>query len=216
MDNHLRLNLRKTMMRTRPVTGFSFVHVAFSLILLCAVPATTFADELIFNVGGGPQIGSDVSGGGSRQTNHTIGVDYNFYRHERSSRSSFVIGASYTYLGTNTDSNDSIHALSVYPQLSMYPSAGSWVHKLIPGNGEPFFYVRALGPTYISSNQLGNRRQAKHFAFQAQLGVGATYRLGSDQQASFAIAWKHFSNANLFDDNDGIDLPIVLTFGVTF
>ena len=203
-------------MRNRPHERPLFKRRIVGAIAVCSFFASVQADELIFNVGGGPQLGSDASGSGSRQTNHTIGVDYNFYRYERSPRSSLVIGASYTYLGTNTDTNDRIHALSVYPQLSMYPSETSWVHKLIPGDGQPFFYVRALGPTYLSSNQLGSRKQAKHFAFQAQLGIGATYRLKSDQQASFAIAWKHFSNANLYNENDGIDLPIVLTFGVTF
>ena len=202
-------------MRNSPQRSNHLTHCLSGVVMMCCT-VSTYADELIFNFGGGSQVGSDVSGNGSRQTNYTVGVDYNFYRYERSERSSFVIGASYTYLGTNTDSNDQIHAVSIYPQLSMYPTAESWVNNLVPGNGEPFFYVRALGPSYISANQLGERRQANHFAFQAQLGIGATYRLKGDQQASFAIAWKHFSNANLYDDNDGIDLPIVLTFGVTF
>jgi lipid A 3-O-deacylase len=201
-------------MQNKPQRNYPTRFLSGVVMMCCSVAIQ--ADELIFNFGGGPQVGSDVSGNSSRQTNYTVGVDYNFYHYERSERSSFVIGASYTYLGTNTDNNDQIHAVSIYPQLSLYPSVESWVNKLVPGNGAPFFYVRALGPSYISANQLGSRRQANHFAFQAQLGIGATYRLKSDQQASFAIAWKHFSNANLYDDNDGIDLPIVMTFGVRF
>ena len=203
-------------MRNSPASIRILFQIVAGMFAVTLPGSSVLANELIFNIGGGPQVGSDVSDSGSRQTNHTIGVDYDFYRFQRSARSSFVIGVSYTYLGSNADTFDRIHALSVYPQLSMYPSAESWVNRLVPGNGEPFFYVRALGPSYISDNQLGSRRQAKHFAFQAQIGVGASFRLKSEQQVNVSIAWKHFSNANLFKDNDGIDLPVVLTFGVTF
>ena len=173
------------------------------------------ADELHVNFGGGPQLGSDGRGGGS-QVNHTAGIDYSFYRKDRSPRSSFIIGVSYTYMGTNSTEFDRIHALTIYPQLSMYPTPESWVHSLVPGDGKPFFYVRALGPSYISANRLGDRRQANHFAFQAQVGVGALYQLKNDRLLSVSLAWKHFSNANLFSEDDGIDLPLVLSFGVRF
>jgi len=178
--------------------------------------STALADEFHLTLGGGPQIGSDASGEGDSQVNATVGLDYSFYRYDRSERSSFVFGVSYTYMGANSSEFDRIHALSVYPQLSLYPSAGSWVHSLVPGGGQPFFYVRALGPSYISANRLGDRRQANNFAFQAQLGIGATFRLRNDKRALVSIAWKHFSNANLFSENDGIDLPVVLSVGVRF
>jgi len=31
-----------------------------------------------------------------------------------------------------------------------------------------------------------------------------------------ALSRKHFSNANLFDNNDGIDFPIMLNIGIKF
>ena len=188
--------------------------LGLALLLICSGPVR--ADELNFSLGGGPQVGSDASGSGNSQVNHTAGFDYSFYRHDRSPRSSFIIGVSYTYMGANSNEFDRIHALSIYPQLSMYPLADSWVHSLVPGDGKPYFYVRALGPSYISANRLGERRLAKNFAFQAQLGIGASYRLEDDREAIISISWKHFSNANLFSENDGIDLPIVLNIGVRF
>jgi hypothetical protein len=186
------------------------------LLLLLGFVSPAVADELHLNFGGGPQVGSDATGSSGSQINYTAGIDYSFYRYDRSPRSSFIIGASYTYMAANSSEFDQIHALSLYPQLSMYPSPTSWVHKLVPGNGEPFFFVRALGPSYISANRLGERRQAKNFAFQAQIGIGALYKLQNDRQASISISWKHFSNANLFSENDGIDLPIVLNIGILF
>ncbi len=35
-------------------------------------------------------------------------------------------------------------------------------------------------------------------------------------RTGIALSWKHFSNADLFDDNDGIDLPVVLNVGIKF
>jgi hypothetical protein len=188
----------------------------FCVAALLMVNGPLKADELIFSLGGGPQVGSDVTGTTDSQVNHTAGFDYSFYRHDRSERSSFIVGVSYTYMGTNSSEFDRIHALSIYPQLSMFPLADSWVHSLVPGDGKPFFFVRALGPSYISANRLGERRQAKNFAFQAQLGAGASYQLENDRELVVSLSWKHFSNANLFDENDGIDLPLVLNIGVRF
>ena len=139
-----------------------------------------------------------------------------FFSHERSKRSSFDIGVSYTYMSTNTVQNDSIEAFTVFPQLSMYPTPDSWFRTLLPSTTEPYFFVRALGPSYLSDNRLGDRQQAENFAFQAQIGLGAIIPLKNGREAIVTFSWKHFSNANLFDDNDGIDFPFVLTFGLRF
>ena len=174
------------------------------------------ANEFVFNFGGGPQLGSDHTAAEGDQINTTAGIDYSFYRHDRSPRSSFHVGLSYTYMRANSDEFDEIHAVTLYPQLTMYPTQKSWVRSIVPGDSEPFFYVRALGPSYISANRLGTRQQANNFAFQAQIGAGLLLHTSRDRQAIIAISWKHYSNANLFDENDGIDLPIVLNFGVRF
>jgi hypothetical protein len=185
--------------------------------LLSSFLATSLsADEVIFNFGGGPQWSADNTSADTNQINKTIGIDYGFFRHERSPRSSIDVGASYTYMKANSQEFNEIHAISIYPQLTLYPGSESWIRSVMPDNSMPFFYVRALGPSYISANQLGTRHQAQHFAFQAQIGVGAVMHLSRNRQALIAISWKHFSNANLFDDNDGIDLPIVMNFGVRF
>jgi hypothetical protein len=79
-----------------------------------------------------------------------------------------------------------------------------------------YFFVRALGPTYISSNTLGERKQDNHFAFQAQIGFGYEKKMASGSTMLLQLSWKHFSNANLFSDNDGIDIPFVLSMGIRF
>jgi hypothetical protein len=178
--------------------------------------AAANADEFLFNFGGGPQFGFDQSTQDTDQINKTFGIDYSFYRHDRSPRSGIRIGASYTYMSANSDEYDTIHSVSIYPQLTLYPTDKSWIRSLVPGNTDPFFFVRALGPSYISANRLGSQQQSHNFAFQAQIGVGLQIDQDKDRQIIVALSWKHFSNANLFEDNDGIDLPIVLNFGIRY
>ena len=86
----------------------------------------------------------------------------------------------------------------------------------MPSWAAPYFWIRFLGPSYISSSRLGDRQQAHNFAFQAQIGVGAIVKTQNDTEIILSLSWKHFSNANLFDDNDGIDLPVMLNFGIKF
>lgn len=182
--------------------------------VLCALAGTIIAgpataEELLFSFGGGPQPGSS-------QNNWSASIDYNFYRFERSHRQHFLIGASYTYIRSNAATNDEMYAISIYPQVSLYPEKGSWAYSISPRWAEPFFYFRALGPSYISSNTLGDRRQENNFAFQAQIGVGVKIKSRNDTETIIALSWKHFSNANLFDNNDGIDFPVVLNVGIRF
>jgi hypothetical protein len=167
------------------------------------------ADEVLFSVGSGPQRFSD-------QRNRVGSVDYSFYTWKRSMRQHLQVGVAYTRLTTNASSNSDMYAISVYPQLTFYPPATSKIALAAPSRTTPFFFVRALGPSYISANALGDRQQEKHFAFQAQIGAGVLIEYREGREIHLSVSWKHFSNANLFSDNDGIDVPFVFTFGVRF
>ncbi|MES2626103.1 MAG: acyloxyacyl hydrolase [Pseudomonadota bacterium] len=158
-------------------------------------------DEIYASWGTGPQHKR-------HQHNSQVALDYNFYRFNRSTRQTFSLGMGYTRLWTNAATDTSIKAFSFYPQLTLWP-----VRESLRGS---YFFVRALGPTYISDNRLGARQQAEHFAFQAQVGVGYRKELETEKALMLQVSFKHFSNANLFSDNDGIDIPFVLTFGYSY
>lgn len=184
-----------------------FALIALGLTVATSAYAGPFhsgerINELSVNAGGGKQPHAD-------QNNRSYGIDYNFYRFKRSPRQHLLIGASYTHLSANHDNNsfdNSSYAISIYPQLNLYLDQKSW--------GQPYFFVRALGPSYLSDNRLGERQQAHNFTFQAQVGAGAYFNLGANTRGTATLSWKHFSNANLFSDNDGIDLPLMLNLGL--
>lgn len=180
---------------------------SIALLLLPLIPLSSSASELIITYGGGSQIDSS-------QENETAGVDFSFYRFERSQRQHLLIGVSYTYMSTDTVEDDEIHAISIYPQLSLFPPAKGKFAGSFPRWANPYFFVRALAPSYISASQLGEREQAGHFAFQAQVGFGLLLDFGQGREGFLSLSWKHFSNAGLSDDNDGIDFPIVVSLGV--
>jgi hypothetical protein len=182
---------------------------SWSALILLLIPLGSRADELIVNYGGGSQESS-------RQENRTTGVDYAFYRREKSQRQHLLIGVSYSYLSTDANEHKKIHAFSIYPQLSLFPSADGKFAGIFPGWAQPYFFVRALGPSYISGNQLGDREQSNHFAFQAQVGFGLQLDFGDDGKGIVSLSFKHFSNANFFEDNDGLDFPVVLSLGVEY
>jgi hypothetical protein len=170
------------------------------IILLCSSPPSQ-ADEVIVNYGGGKLFHTS-------QTNKTFGLDYSFYRKIRSYRQHFLLGVSVTHMTTDTATNKTVNAISFYPQINLYPRKLNW--------GQPFFFVRALAPTYISSNQLGEREQEHHFSFQAQVGFGAYLNYQDTRDIIVSISFKHFSNANIFSENDGFDFPVVLSAGLRF
>lgn len=186
--------------RGRGLSGTSTLLITGLLLaVLCARPIQ--ADEFQLTLGGGPTPQAD-------QTHYTVGMDYTFYRFERSSRQHLSIGASYTYIGSNASHSDSLYAISLFPQLTLLADERSW--------GKPFFFVRALGPSYISERQLGVQRQANHFTFQAQVGAGFYFDWSNNRRGFVSLSWKHFSNSSFFSPNDSIDLPVLLSIGTKF
>ena len=171
------------------------------IVALCILTSTVQAKELLVSWGKGAQPGAD-------QHNTLVALDFAFYNFKRSARSSLSVGVSYMKFTTDTAANREIEVFSIYPQLTLRPKN--------PVMQDLFFFVRALGPSYISQNDLGEREQAKHFAFQAQVGIGYIWRKGDNKEFLLQLSWKHLSNANLFSDNDGIDLPFVLSTGFRF
>jgi hypothetical protein len=159
---------------------------------------TASADDLIWlvNAGGGQQSNSE-------QDNRMAGADLIFYQHARSERQEIVIGVGYTDIHTNAGFNEHVQAVSIFPQLNLYGKGNAAVR--------PMFFVRALGPTWLSNRNLGDREQGRSFAFQAQIGAGLWF--GKDKDWLVSLSYKHFSNAGLASPNEAFDVPVLLSLG---
>ncbi len=187
------------------LTGIFKVLTAF--FLLMSFSRAIVADDLILTLGGGKQPDSN-------QENKTLGLDINFFEYRRSDRQTVNIGVSYSQLKTNFNTGKKLWAISIYPQLTLFPSEDSRLSNQILKTTTPYFFVRALGPTYLNNNSLGVRKQSRNFTFQAQVGIGVLFKTKSSKENFVFLSWKHFSNANLFSENDGFDFPVVIGFGL--
>ncbi|WP_413111553.1 acyloxyacyl hydrolase [Thaumasiovibrio sp. DFM-14] len=188
----MRLALRRKRVTTI-ATATRSITLALCTTLLFA--NTTLASELFVGAGFGPQPGSD-------EHNKSALVDFTFYDHIRSERQMLSLGSSLTYI-SNDLNDDKLTAFSLYPELKLFTHLYGY---------KSYFHVRALGPTWLTSKQIGSREQAMHFALQAQVGVGVY--LDDAQHYQLRLFYRHFSNANLKQPNDGIDVPFNLALGI--
>ena len=178
------------------------------LALVCALACflllapVTWADSWSLSLSGGKAPGED-------QDNSLVALDYEFARKPRSLRTSLSLGVSYAYMRNNANVGaGAAHVLSLYPQLTLHPQRAALRNT--------WFFVRALGPSYLSDNQFGHLRQSNHVTFLAQVGIGYRMPLDGDNALLWQVSWRHYSNANLFSDNDGIDFPVTLSIGLDF
>ncbi|WP_264874423.1 acyloxyacyl hydrolase [Vibrio agarivorans] len=167
-------------------------------VLLCASYHSN-STQLAVGFGGGPQFGTDDS-------NLASFFDVTFFNYSRSEHQMLSLGTSVTHATTNSDQGPSTFtAISIFPELKLFSTL--W-------GKDVFFQVRALGPSYLSHHSFGSREQAMRFAFQAQVG-GGIY-LDPAQKYELRLQYRHFSNANLKQPNDGIDFPLMVSLGYRF
>lgn len=155
--------------------------------------------SLVLNVGGGKQF--DAS-----QDNQLVALDVEWWAWNRSPRQTLSIGSSVAQWRTNANMGAKVvNVVSIYPQLTLYYPKDFPVGKV-------FFQVRALGPSWLSENALGDRQQSRNFAFNARLAAGIV----TPNDWIISLSYQHISNAGWSRTNDGWDSPINLAIGRRF
>ncbi len=77
-----------------------------------------------------------------------------------------------------------------------------------------YFIYSVAGPTYISRIITDGLRTGRHFTFQDYMGMGAF--MGSHKKLNTEIRIMHYSNGNLFPENDGYMIPLTFNLGYSF
>ncbi|WP_232061079.1 acyloxyacyl hydrolase [Vibrio taketomensis] len=173
--------------------------IAHCLLMTSLCSWNAYAFELLAGFGGGPQFGTDDGNTGWF-------LDAMLYDHKRSNQQWLSIGTGVTRIYTNSATgNSNITAISLFPELRLFTNQFDKVW---------FFHARALGPTYLNHENLGEREQASKFVFQAQVGAGVY--LDKAKKYQLRLLYRHFSNANLDKPNDGLDIPLMLSLGIAF
>ncbi|MBC7874026.1 MAG: acyloxyacyl hydrolase [Ferruginibacter sp.] len=98
---------------------------------------------------------------------------------------------------------DAFFTLSVYPVLRFTAFRSK--------KTDLFFEYTVAGPTFISKTIIDNERTGRNFTFYDAMGVGIFTGKKKNLNAGLRIA--HFSNGNIFPHNDGVKVPLTVSFG---
>lgn len=116
---------------------------------------------------------------------------------------SLDVGASMTYF--NSYEGSDVIGLSVFPVLRFY----LWRPKAFD------FYTNysVIGPAYVSKKNIDGILTGPRITYQDFMGIGLFF--GAKRQYNADLKIMHFSNGNIFTNNDGVAIPLVFSFGFT-
>lgn len=132
------------------------------------------------------------------------GVSVHYQRNIFHARKVFAFdwGASAGWWQTRQDKADFI-TLSLYPVLK-FMALRSRAMDL-------FLEYSVAGPTFISRTQMDEKNTGRKFTFQDFMGLGIA--AGTRRDISIGIRIAHFSNGNIYPNNDGVKVPLSFSLG---
>ena len=74
-----------------------------------------------------------------------------------------------------------------------------------------YFEYTVAGPTYISRKIIDDETTGRHFTFYDAMGIGMFTGKKKNLNAGIRIA--HFSNGNVFSENNGVKVPLSFSLG---
>lgn len=77
-----------------------------------------------------------------------------------------------------------------------------------------YFNYSLAGPSYISRLNISGRETGPHFTFQDYMGIGGF--IGKERNLNFETRIGHYSNGNIFPENEGVKIPLTFNLGYTF
>jgi hypothetical protein len=79
---------------------------------------------------------------------------------------------------------------------------------------DSYFHYSIAGPSFISRTNIDNQDTGKHFTFQDFMGIG--FFAGKSRKLNLEINLNHYSNGNIFPNNDAVKIPFTFCVGYTF
>ncbi|PLX08117.1 MAG: hypothetical protein C0594_06205 [Marinilabiliales bacterium] len=114
-------------------------------------------------------------------------------------------GASFSHYTSKLNKQQFV-ALSLFPVFRFTPIHSKYV--------DLYFNYSVAGPSYISGLEIDGRHTGPEFTFQDFMGMGFYFGKNRKTNVEFRIA--HYSNGNIFPDNDGVKIPLTFNLGYTF
>jgi hypothetical protein len=135
------------------------------------------------------------------------GVSVNYQRNIFHARKVFAFdwGLSGGWWQSNNN-RDNFFTVSAYPLLRFM----AWRSKPL----DLFFEYSVAGPTFISKTSIENKNTGRRFTFQDFMGMGII--TGKKRTINAGIRIAHFSNGNIYPQNDGVMVPLTFNIGYVF
>ena len=118
---------------------------------------------------------------------------------------SFDLGTSISNYESSIN-NTNFQAFSVFPEIKLY--------FLRTKMTDLYFMYSVAGPTYLTRDNIDGNYLGGHFSFQDLLGVGAF--IGKNKNFNINLNIGHYSNGNLWPNNPGVQVPLVVAVGYAF
>lgn len=132
------------------------------------------------------------------------GISINYQRNIFHARKVFAfdwgVGAGWWQSRTT---KDKFYTISAYPIL-----------RFMTVRSKPadlFFEYSVAGPTFISKTVIDTKQTGKKFTFQDFMGMGII--AGKKRNLNAGIRIAHFSNGNIYPQNDGVKVPLTFNLG---
>ena len=135
------------------------------------------------------------------------GISLQYQRNVFHGRKLFSLdwGTSLSYWKSNKH-KDHFFTLSVFPLFRF-----TFLHTK---SSDLYFYYSVAGPTFISKTMIDDINTGKKFTFQDLMGLGTF--MGKKRQINAEVRIGHYSNGNIFPDNEGVKIPLTFSFGYSF
>lgn len=96
--------------------------------------------------------------------------------------------------------------LSAYPMMRF--------HTIRSKKTDFYLEYSVAGPSFISKVKMDGLDTGEKFTFYDQMGMGIF--TGKDKNLNLGLRIAHFSNGNLFPNNDGVMVPLTFSLGYSF
>lgn len=143
--------------------------------------------------------------GGSAEVNN--GISWSYQRNVYHGAKVFALDWGTNISIWETDKlKNGFFTLSVYPVLRF-----NFLHTKA---ADFYFYYSVAGPSFISGTLLDGYLMGAHFTFQDTMGTGIF--LGKQRRFNGELKIGHYSNGNIYTENEAVKVPLSIELGYTF
>ncbi len=160
-------------------------------------PTLAWEQEVALGYGTGQEIGTDYN-------NHGFALNAKFYKMQVDPKLIATIDGTLAHWRADTTCHDELSTAAVSISLRGY-FANPVKYQIRPYLGT------SIGPAYLSSKQFGTREQGSHLALQITLESGIEI-----DRFDVNLHLAHYCNGGVFDPNQAINIPFILSFGYLF